>query len=152
MPSTSHPMAPTDPVRWLHAKRRNSAASSRPFGRSSKFMSKPNGNSPDRGPPSEPYSEWLLQEQRARRSVKIAQCLLLMSLLILWEILPRAHLLNPLFTSYPSALWPTFLELVRTTPQQASILVHTLSTLFATLIGFSMAMMFGTVIAAALWW
>jgi NitT/TauT family transport system permease protein len=70
----------------------------------------------------------------------------------LWEVLPRAHVVNPLFTSYPSALWPTFVELLKTTPQQASILAHTWSTVLATIVGFSAAMLIGTAIAAALWW
>jgi NitT/TauT family transport system permease protein len=37
-------------------------------------------------------------------------------------------IVNPVLTSYPSALWPTFLELLKSTPQQASILTHTWST------------------------
>jgi NitT/TauT family transport system permease protein len=72
--------------------------------------------------------------------------------LMLWEILPKAHIINPFFTSYPSALWPTFVALLKSTPQQASILSHTWATVFATVIGFTAAMMLGTVVAAALWW
>jgi NitT/TauT family transport system permease protein len=71
---------------------------------------------------------------------------------VLWEILPRAQIVNPLFTSSPSAIWPTFLDLLKTTPQQASVLAHTWSTLAATVIGFTVAMIVGTAIAAALWW
>ena len=48
--------------------------------------------------------------------------------LVLWEILPRAHLINPLFTSYPSAIWPTFVEMLNATPQQPGILTHTWAT------------------------
>ncbi len=71
---------------------------------------------------------------------------------MLWEVLPREQIINPLFTSYPSAIWPTFLEMLKTTPQQASILTHTWSTVFATVVGFTAAMVIGTAIAAALWW
>jgi NitT/TauT family transport system permease protein len=72
--------------------------------------------------------------------------------LVLWEVLPRAQIVNPLLTSYPSALWPTFLQLLKETPQQASILAHTWATVLATVLGFTAAMLVGTVIAAALWW
>ncbi len=72
--------------------------------------------------------------------------------LVLREALPRLGLINPLFTSTPSTIWPTFLELLKTTPQQASILLHTWATVFATVVGFTAAMVLGIAIAAALWW
>jgi NitT/TauT family transport system permease protein len=84
--------------------------------------------------------------------VRVAQLALLAAFLVLWEILPRAQIVNPLFTSYPSALWPTFLDLLKDTPQQPSILTHTWATLVATVIGFTAAMVLGTLAASALWW
>ena len=102
--------------------------------------------------PSVAYQAWLRRERRGRLAVRAAQFALLLVFFVLWEVLPRAHIVNPLFTSYPSALWPTFLELLKTTPQQASILAHTWSTVLATIVGFSAAMLIGTAIAAALWW
>jgi NitT/TauT family transport system permease protein len=98
------------------------------------------------------YREWLRRERRGRLSVRAAQLAILVVCLVLWEVLPREHLINPLFTSYPSAIWPTFLEMLHATPQQASILAHTWSTVVATVIGFTAAMVVGTAIAAALWW
>jgi NitT/TauT family transport system permease protein len=98
------------------------------------------------------YRQWLRQERSARLTVRLAQLALLAVVLVLWEILPRAQIVNPLFTSSPSAIWPTFLDMLKTTPQQASVLAHTWSTLAATVIGFTVAMVVGTAIAAALWW
>jgi NitT/TauT family transport system permease protein len=77
---------------------------------------------------------------------------LLAVFLVLWEVAPRLNWINPLFTSYPSTIWPTFVELLKTTPQQVSILVHTWATVFATVVGFTAAMVLGIAIAAALWW
>ena len=37
----------------------------------------------------------------------------LLASLALWEYLARAQIVNPMLTSYPSALWPTFLDLLR---------------------------------------
>ena len=98
------------------------------------------------------YRHWLARERRGRVSVRAAQVAILVAFLVLWEVLPKAHVVNPLLTSYPSALWPTFLELLHATPRQAGILTHAWFTVFATIIGFTGAMVLGTAIAAALWW
>jgi NitT/TauT family transport system permease protein len=98
------------------------------------------------------YREWLRRERRGRLTVRGAQLGLLAVLLVLWEVLPRAQIVNPLLTSYPSALWPTFVQLLQATPQQPSILAHTWATVLATVLGFTAAMVLGTAIAAALWW
>jgi NitT/TauT family transport system permease protein len=102
--------------------------------------------------PSPQYRDWLRRERRGRLAVRGAQLALLAVFLVLWEVLPKAHIINPLFTSYPSALWPTFLDLLKETPQQPSILTHTWATVVATVIGFTAAMVLGTIVAAALWW
>jgi NitT/TauT family transport system permease protein len=98
------------------------------------------------------YIEWLRRERRGRLAVRTAQLAIFVVCLVLWEVLPREQIINPLFTSYPSAIWPTFLELLKATPQQPSILVHAWSTIFATFVGFTAAMVLGTALAAALWW
>ena len=98
------------------------------------------------------YRDWLAHERRARLAVRGAQLAILLVFLVLWEVLPKAQIVNPLFTSYPSALWPTFVDLLAETPRQAGILTHTWSTVFATVIGFTAAMVVGIIIAAALWW
>jgi NitT/TauT family transport system permease protein len=102
--------------------------------------------------PSPQYLEWLRRERRDRLTVRISQLALLAAFLVLWEVAPRLNWINPLFTSYPSTIWPTFVELLKTTPQQASILVHTWATVFATVVGFTAAMVLGIAVAAALWW
>jgi NitT/TauT family transport system permease protein len=98
------------------------------------------------------YQDWLTRERRGRLAVRAAQLAILVVFLVLWEVLPKAHIVNPLFTSYPSALWPTFVELLQETPRQAGILTHAWFTIFATIIGFTAAMVLGVAIAAALWW
>jgi NitT/TauT family transport system permease protein len=102
--------------------------------------------------PSPQYRDWLRRERRSRLAVRLTQLALLAVFLVLWEVLPKAQIVNPLFTSYPSALWPTFLDLLKETPQQPSILAHTWATVVATVIGFAAAMVIGTIVAAALWW
>ena len=102
--------------------------------------------------PSPQYRDWLRRERRGQLAVRAAQLGLLVVFFVTWEVLPKLHVINPLLTSYPSALWPTFVALVKTTPQQASILAHTWATVLATVLGFTAAMLLGIAIAAALWW
>ena len=105
-----------------------------------------------RAAPSPQYLDWLRQERRTRLTIRSTQIALLLAILVLWEVLPRMLIINPLFTSYPSAIWPTFVELLPGTPQQAGILTHTWATVLATVLGFTLAMALGIAIAAALWW
>jgi NitT/TauT family transport system permease protein len=98
------------------------------------------------------YREWLRGERRSRLIVRGAQFAVLVVFLVLWELLPKAHIVNPMLTSYPSALWPTFIQLLKETPQQPGILTHTWATVFATVLGFTGAIVLGTAIAAVLWW
>ena len=86
---------------------------------------------------SAPYRAWLRRERRGRLAVRGAQVAILVVSLVLWEVLPKAQIINPFLTSYPSALWPTFLDLLKETPQQPSILSHTFATVLATVIGFA---------------
>ena len=75
--------------------------------------------------PSPQYLAWLARERRGHLIVRLTQLAVLVVFLVLWEVLPKALIVNPVLTSYPSALWPTFVELLKSTPQQASILTHT---------------------------
>ncbi len=104
------------------------------------------------GAPSADYVAWLRKERMRHLGVRGTQVAILVAFLVLWEILPRAQLVNPMLTSYPSALWPTFLDLMQDKPQQSNIFVHTWGTVFATIVGFTAAMVIGTVVAAILWW
>src|SRR6266581_5578313 len=135
---------------WLRATRPSSTLISTRCGRSSKSMSKVESLTLASASPQ--YLAWLAGERRGHLIVRLTQLAVLVVFLVLWEVLPKALIVNPVLTSYPSALWPTFLELLKSTPQQASILVHTWATALATVLGFTGAMVLGTAVAAALWW
>lgn len=104
------------------------------------------------GVPSPQYLAWLASERRSRFTIRAWQLGLLVAFLVGWEVLPRLQWINPMLTSYPSALWPTFLELIQGTAQQAGLARHAASTVFATVVGFSLAMVLGIALAAVLWW
>jgi NitT/TauT family transport system permease protein len=63
--------------------------------------------------PSPEYLAWRAGERRRRRYIAATRVLLLALLLVVWEVLARTHVVNPMLTSYPSALWPAFLDLLR---------------------------------------
>lgn len=98
--------------------------------------------------PSPPYLAYLRREAKRRRFVLTVRFILLMAVLALWEVLARTHLMNPLLTSYPSAVWPTLVDLFK----NGDLLSHTWATLRATLVGFTISMVVGVGISAMLWW
>lgn len=98
--------------------------------------------------PSPQYCRFLRQARRNKRLVLLSQCMLLLLFFGLWELMPKLKLVNPMLTSYPSAIWPTFIELLT----NGKLLGHTWSTLYATGIGFTLSMVIGILTAAALWW
>lgn len=100
------------------------------------------------GGPSAAYLAYLRHEKRRLAMVQASRLLLLVLFFGLWEIAARTKLVNPMLTSYPSALWPTFLDLA----QNGKLGQHTWATFNATVIGFLVSMVLGIAIAAGLWW
>ena len=85
-----------------------------------------------------------------RRLILACQALVLLGFVLVWEIAPRAHWVNPMLTSYPSAIWPAFVEMVGA--EDNNILFHTWITLVETVVGFAISMALGVAVAMALWW
>lgn len=107
----------------------------------------------DRDPravPSEMYAAFLRRVRIRRRLILACQALALLAFVLIWEIAPRAHWVNPMLTSYPSAIWPSFVEMVGA--EDNNILYHTWITLVETVVGFAISMVLGVAIAMALWW
>jgi len=98
--------------------------------------------------PSAEYLAYLRRERRQRVMVQVSRVLLLFGFLGIWEILAQTRVVNPMLTSYPSAVWPTFLDLL----QNGNLMLHTWATFRATLVGFGVSMVVGVALAAALWW
>jgi NitT/TauT family transport system permease protein len=90
------------------------------------------------------YEKWLACERRDRRLVLTFRIGVLIAFLLAWEFLARSHIVNPMLTSYPSALLPTFFSRLEGSPQQASILAHAWFTVSATAVGLMLAMVLGS--------
>jgi NitT/TauT family transport system permease protein len=98
--------------------------------------------------PSPAYLAYLRRETRRYLLVMVSRLLLLVLCLAIWEIAARTQFVNPMLTSYPSALWPTFLDLAA----NGHLGLHTWATFKATMIGFVASMVLGIAVAAGLWW
>ncbi|HEY9215219.1 MAG TPA: ABC transporter permease [Ancylobacter sp.] len=97
--------------------------------------------------PSRQYLAWQAAQRRNRLQIRIAQTVLILLFLAAWEIAPRMHWVNPMLTSYPSAIWTAFLQMVA----GGELGVHIMVTLTEVVISFILAMVFGTVVAVLLW-
>lgn len=81
-------------------------------------------------------------------SINLWQIGLVVAVLVIWEVAPRAGWINPMLTSYPSAVARTFMASV----SDGTLLIHTWVTLSETIVGFAGGMLLGLLCAIALWW
>ena len=93
------------------------------------------------------YGEYLRGLRRRARIIQAWQIGLVALLLGVWEIAPRAGWINPMLTSYPSAVVRTLLVML----QDGSLVLHTWTTLCEIMIGFCGGMALGLVAAVTLW-
>lgn len=93
------------------------------------------------------YKAYLRSLRRDVWRVKLWQIAILVIFLMIWEAAPRAGWVNPMLTSYPSAVVKTAAELIT----DGTLAVHTWATFRSTVIGFVAGMLIGTGVAIALW-
>jgi NitT/TauT family transport system permease protein len=93
------------------------------------------------------YRAWLRRQRNEVLIVRGAQLLLVVAFLVLWEIAPRMHWVNPMLTSYPSAVWASFLTMVA----EGELGKHVAVTALETVISFALSMAIGTLGAIGLW-
>jgi len=94
------------------------------------------------------YGAYLAAIQRDKRKVVICQVALVLGFLVLWQIAPKLGWVNPMLTSYPTAVLATLSSLMA----DGTLFTHTFATLKSTVIGFTGGMVLGILAAVALWW
>ena len=97
--------------------------------------------------PSPQYRAWLATQRRETFRVAACQFGLVVLFLLLWEIAPRMHWVNPMLTSYPSAILQAFLQMLG----DGQFGHHVAVTLVEVALSFAVAMALGTVVAILLW-
>lgn len=104
---------------------------------------------PAQSPAQSPaYVSYLRALRRRAMTIQLWQIGLVAALLILWEVAPRAGWINPMLTSYPSAVARTFVKMI----EDGSLQTHTLATVIETVVGFVGGMLLGIFCAVVLWW
>jgi NitT/TauT family transport system permease protein len=93
------------------------------------------------------YQDYLRSLKRNGLKVKLWQIAILVVFLVVWEAGPRMGWINPMLTSYPSAVFKMSASLIA----DGSLAHHTWATFRSTVIGFVGGMLIGTAAAIALY-
>jgi NitT/TauT family transport system permease protein len=93
------------------------------------------------------HSAYLARLRRKTMVVQAWQIGLVLALLLVWEIWPRMGWINPMLTSYPSAIVRTLYSMTL----DGSLALHAGTTLREIVIGFAGGMALGLIGAVALW-
>lgn len=94
------------------------------------------------------YEAYLANLRRKAFAIQMWQVGLVVAFIAIWEIAPRVGWVNPMLTSYPSAIARTLVML----SADGTLLHHTWVTLTEIIVGFVGGMVLGTLMAIALWW
>lgn len=97
---------------------------------------------------SQEHKRYLKRIKVDKLTTLIAQILILIVFLALWEVLTLTNVIDPFFLSSPSRIVNTLID----TFVNGNMLYHIGITLYETLIGFVLATTLGTFIAILLWW
>lgn len=79
--------------------------------------------------------------------IRFCQIAVLIIFIAQWEITARLGLIDSFILSQPSRVWQTFLNMA-----QNDLFMHVGVTVYETLVGFLLGVVFGTLLAIVLWW
>lgn len=94
------------------------------------------------------YERFLTAARRTTIQVRLTQLALLVLFLALWEMAGRWQWIDALLFSYPSKI----ITLLYTKAADGSLWIHLGVTLWETVAGFILGTLFGTAVAAIIWW
>lgn len=91
--------------------------------------------------------KYLQKQIKDKILVIITQISLILGLIVLWEVLANAKIIDSFIMSQPSRIWDTLVNL-----SSNGLLKHIGITCFETIIGFVSGAVLGIIIAIMLWW
>jgi NitT/TauT family transport system permease protein len=94
------------------------------------------------------YAEYLHNQKRKLRLIRLSQLLVFIAFMGLWEMAAKWKWVDSMLTSKPSQLFISFKELAF----KGDIFHHMWITSLETLIGIVVSMILGTIIAVVFWW
>lgn len=96
---------------------------------------------------SKERTKYLTQKKKRKGMIRFFQIGILVLFLAQWEISARLGWIDSFILSQPSRIWQTFLNMA-----QNDLFMHVGVTVYETIIGFILGVIFGTVLAIILWW
>ncbi len=96
---------------------------------------------------SQERTKYLKKKKRRQRMIRFCQIAVLVIFIAQWEITARLGWIDSFILSQPSRIWQTFLNMA-----QNDLFMHMGVTVYETLVGFLLGVVFGTLLAIALWW
>lgn len=96
---------------------------------------------------SKEHIAFLKKEKRKNLIIKLTQLFIIVFLLALWQICANFNIINTFLSSSPSNILETTIDLFK----NSNLLSHILTTLYETVISFSLATIIGIIIASILW-
>ena len=96
---------------------------------------------------SQDRKKYLQKHRKTKVLVILVQILLVLGLIVLWEVLANAKIIDSFIMSQPSRIWNTLINL-----SQNGLLEHIGITCFETIVGFLSGAVIGIIIAIILWW
>lgn len=94
------------------------------------------------------HKAFLKKRKRNKWLVSICQILIIACFLFIWELAARMGAINTFLSSSPSQVWKTFISLI----DQNNLWSHVWSTVYETIVSFTLASLIGFVVASILWW
>lgn len=90
---------------------------------------------------------FLKKEKQKKLIIKLTQLFIIIFLLTLWQICAKFNIINTFLSSSPSNILATTIDLFKNN----NLISHILTTLYETIISFSLATIIGIIIASILW-
>lgn len=98
-------------------------------------------------PVSQERTKYLNKKKQRKQMIRFCQIAVLIIFIAQWEITARLGLIDSFILSQPSRVWQTFLNMA-----QNDLFMHVGVTVYETLVGFLLGVVFGTLLAIVLWW
>lgn len=93
------------------------------------------------------HEKYLQDRKRYKILVRVVQISLLVFLIVAWEVLANAKIIDSFITSKPSKVVSTFINMM-----SEDLAMHIGITCLETIIGFLLGTILGTLVASILWW
>ncbi len=94
------------------------------------------------------HGEYLKGLRLKKLMVKLSQLSIMLVAIFAWELAAKYRIIDPFITSYPTQILKTIYKMAL----NGELVKHTWTTVYETLVGFSLGAALGLLIASILWW